>query len=56
MKLGNTTALTYSLTNNSDDINIDDYSIYDFGNNKPSFLNEFTDKSYTNSARVSINA
>jgi len=53
-ELGNTTALTYSLSNNSDDINIDDYSIYDFGNNKPSYLNEFRDRSYTNSARVSI--
>jgi hypothetical protein len=53
-EFGNTTALTYSLSNNSDDINIDDYSIYDFGNNKPSYLNEFRDRSYTNSARVSI--
>ena len=51
---GNTTALTYSLTNNSDNINIDDYSIYDFGNDKPSYLNEFTDKSYTESARISL--
>jgi hypothetical protein len=54
LEAGNTTALTYSLTNNSDDINIDDYSIFDFGSNKPSFLNEFTDKSYTNSARLSL--
>lgn len=54
MKFGNSTALTYSLSNNSDNINVDDYSIYDFGNDKPAYLNEFTDKSYTNSARVSI--
>jgi hypothetical protein len=53
-EFGNTTALTYSLSNNSDDINVDDYSIYDFGNNKPSYLNEFRDRSFTNSARVSI--
>jgi len=51
---GTTTALTYSLSNNSDDINIDDYSIYDFGNNKPSYLNEFRDLAYTNSARVAL--
>jgi hypothetical protein len=51
---GNSTAITYSLSNNSDDINIDDYSIFDFGNNNPSYLNEFRDRSYTNSARVSI--
>lgn len=53
-EVGNTTSLTYSLTNNSDDINIDDYSIYDFGNNRPSYLNEFRDRSYTKSARASI--
>jgi hypothetical protein len=51
---GNTTAFTFSLFNNSDNINIDDYSIWDFGNNKPSYLNEFNDLSYTRSARVSL--
>jgi TonB-dependent receptor len=51
---GNTTALTYSLSNNSDNINIDDYSIWDFGNNKSSYLNEFNDLAYTRSARVSL--
>jgi hypothetical protein len=52
--VGSTTALTYSLSNNSDNININDYSIWDFGNNKPSYLNEFRDLAYTLSARISI--
>ncbi len=54
LQLGNTTAISYSLSNNSDNIGVDDYSIYDYGNDKPSYLNEFGDKSYSNSARVSV--
>ena len=52
--VGSTTALTYSLSSNSDNINIDDYSIWDFGNNKPSYLNEFSDLAYARSARISL--
>lgn len=52
--LGNTTALNYSLTNNTDILDVIDYSIYDFVHDKPSFLNEFHDKQYTRSARITL--
>ncbi|HOX75699.1 MAG TPA: TonB-dependent receptor [Bacteroidales bacterium] len=52
--LGNVTAVTYSLSNISEEIENTDYSIYDFASDKPSFLNQFTDKQYSNSARVVI--
>lgn len=52
--IGNVTALNYSLSNNSDNISVIDYSIYDFSKDQPSFLNEFNDKQYTNSARISF--
>lgn len=52
--LGNAAALTYSLSNNSDEMLINDYSIYDFSIDEPSFLNQFTDKQYSNSARIAL--
>ena len=52
--LGTTNALTYSYTNNSDNIAVTDYSIYDFSNDRPSFLNIFNDKQYGYSARVTL--
>ncbi len=52
--LGNTTALNYSLSNSSDDISLTDYSIYNFSNDRPSYLNQFTDRQYSNSARIAV--
>jgi hypothetical protein len=51
---GNTTALTYSWSDNTDEVNVTDYSIYDYSNDRPSYLNQFVDKKYTNTARVAI--
>ncbi|NSW94278.1 MAG: carboxypeptidase-like regulatory domain-containing protein [Bacteroidales bacterium] len=51
---GNTSTITYSLSNNADRILINDYSIYNFSNDKPSFLNQFIDNQYSNSARVAL--
>jgi outer membrane receptor for ferrienterochelin and colicin len=53
-RLGNVTALTYSLSNSSDEITNIDYSIYNFSADKTSSLNEFLDKQYSNSARIAI--
>jgi hypothetical protein len=52
--IGNITALTYSLSNSSEEIQNTDYSIYDYSSDNPSYLNQFTDKHYANSARISI--
>ena len=53
-KIGNSSAITYSNSNSSDEILNSDYSIYNFTNDKPSFLNQFLDKQYSNSARIAI--
>ncbi len=52
--IGNTTAINYSLSNNSDNMNITDYSIYNFANDKSSYLNQFTDRQYSKSARIAV--
>jgi outer membrane receptor for ferrienterochelin and colicin len=52
--LGTATGLTYSYTNNSDLIEVTDYSIYDFTNDRPSYLNQYYDQQYSNSARVTL--
>ena len=52
--LGNVTALTYSLSNSSEDIQNIDYSIYDYSLDKPSYLNQFLDEQYSNSARLAL--
>jgi hypothetical protein len=53
-QVGNTAALTYSWSDNADVLKINDYTIYDYINDKPSYLNQFEDERYTNSARVGI--
>jgi hypothetical protein len=53
-QVGTTAALTYSLTDNSDNIETTDYTIYDYVNDKPSFLNQFSDTRYTNGARIAL--
>jgi outer membrane receptor for ferrienterochelin and colicin len=52
--LGNITALNYSFSNSSDKINLNDYSIYDFSGDRPSYLNQFIDEQYSSSARISL--
>lgn len=51
---GNATTLTYSSSNNSERILINDYSIYNFIHDEPSFLNQFTDEQYSKSSRVAL--
>ncbi|MGB4291916.1 MAG: TonB-dependent receptor [Bacteroidales bacterium] len=53
-KAGNTTAISWSWSDNIDLIEANDYTIYDYVNDRPLYLNQFYDKHYTNSARVSI--
>jgi outer membrane receptor for ferrienterochelin and colicin len=52
--MGTSTALTYSYTNNSDILALSDYSIYDFNNDNPSYLNQFVDKHYSTSAKITL--
>jgi hypothetical protein len=52
--LGSLTAVTYSNTKNYDDITINNYSIYDFENDKPSYNDEFRDKQFTNSVKAGL--
>lgn len=52
--VGNITALTYSYSNSSEEIQNTDYSIYDYSSDQPSYLNQFVDNHYSNSARVAL--
>ncbi len=52
--LGNTTALNYSYSCNTDEIQLTDYSIYNFTGDRPTYLNQFFDEHYSTSARVSL--
>jgi TonB-dependent receptor len=51
---GNITSLTYSNTNNHDEIVNNNYSIYDFKNDKSQFVDQFRDSQYTNSVKVGL--
>jgi hypothetical protein len=51
---GNITAITYSNTNNHDAISNNTYSIYDFKNDKPSYVDQFLDNQYTNSVKTGL--
>lgn len=51
---GNITSLTYSNTNNHDVIVNNNYSIYDFKNDKSQFVDQFSDNQYTNSVKVGL--
>ena len=53
-QVGNAAALTYSWSDNADVMKINDYTIYDYINDKPSYMNQFEDERYTNSARLGI--
>ncbi len=51
---GNITAITYSNTHNHDEISNNTYSIYDFKNDKPSYVDQFLDNQYTNSVKTGL--
>jgi TonB-dependent receptor len=51
---GNITSLTYSNTNNHDEIVNNNYSIYDFKNDKSQFVDQFRDNQYTNSVKIGL--
>ena len=51
---GNITSLTYSNTNNHDVIVNNNYSIYDFKNDKSQFVDQFSDNQFTNSVKVGL--
>ena len=51
---GNITSLTYSNTNNHDEIMNNNYSIYDFKNDRSQFVDQFRDNQYTNSVKVGL--
>jgi hypothetical protein len=51
---GNITSLTYSNTNNHDEIVNNNYSIYDFKNDRSQFVDQFRDNQYTNSVKVGL--
>lgn len=51
---GNVTSVTYSNTSNYDYINNNSYSIYNFKEDKPSYLDEFYDDQYTNTVKAGI--
>jgi hypothetical protein len=51
---GNITAITYGNTNNHDKISNNTYSIYDFKNDKSSYVDQFIDNQYTNSVKVGL--
>ncbi|MBG0859374.1 MAG: TonB-dependent receptor [Bacteroidales bacterium] len=51
---GNLTALTYGNSNTSEELLNADYSIYNYGDDRPSFQNQFTDRHYSNNARISL--
>jgi hypothetical protein len=49
---GNITSLTYSNTNNHDEITNNNFSIYNFKNDKSSYVDQFLDDQYTNSVKA----
>ena len=51
---GNLTALTYSISNTSEELLNADYSIYDYSDDMPSYQNQFIDQHYSNSSRISL--
>lgn len=51
---GNVTSLTYSNTYNSDRLSNNTYSIYDYRNDVPSYIEEFYDNQFTNTVKAGI--
>jgi hypothetical protein len=51
---GNITSLTYSNANNHDEVVNNNYSIYDFKNDKSQYVDQFLDNQYTNTVKVGL--
>lgn len=51
---GNVTSVTYSNTTNHDAILSNNYSIYDYKNDKPSYVDQYNDEQYSNSVKAGI--
>lgn len=51
---GNISSVTYSNTNNMDKITTNNYSIYDFKNDRSSYIDQFLDNQYTNSVKLGL--
>jgi hypothetical protein len=51
---GNITAITYSNTNSSDEIYNNSFSIYNFRDDKSSFIDQYKDEQYTNNVKAGI--
>jgi hypothetical protein len=51
---GNITALTYSNTNNHDEVVNNNYSVYDFKNDKSQYVDQFLDNQYTNTVKLGL--
>jgi hypothetical protein len=51
---GNITAITYGNTNNHDEILNNTYTIYDYKNDKSSYVDQFKDNQYTNSVKLGL--
>ncbi len=51
---GNITAITYGNTNNRDEILNNTYTIYDYKNDKSSYVDQFKDNQYTNSVKLGL--
>jgi hypothetical protein len=51
---GNITAVTYSNTNSSDEIFNNSYSIYNFRDDKSSYIDQYKDEQFTNNVKAGI--
>lgn len=51
---GNITSLTYSNTKNHDEILNNNFSIYDFKNDRSQYIDQFSDNQYTNSVKAGL--
>jgi TonB-dependent receptor len=52
--LANITSLTYSNTNNRDEVESNNYSIYDYKNDKSQYVDQFKDDQYTNTVKIGL--
>ncbi|HEX2922310.1 MAG TPA: carboxypeptidase-like regulatory domain-containing protein [Bacteroidales bacterium] len=53
-RIGNITSLTYSNTNNYDRFKTNNFSIYDFRNDRSTYNDEFIDDQYSNSIKTGL--
>jgi hypothetical protein len=54
LTFGNITAITYSNTKNHDEIATNNYSVYDFKNDRPTYNDQFLNDQYTNSVKAGL--